>query len=81
MRYQGEDLSGIVSFTVEGTDPATVAARLGEAGVTVSVSERTSTLLDMTERGLDSVVRASPHYFVSPDDLDKTLTAVAALLS
>jgi len=76
---RGEDLSGIVSFTVAGTDPHAVAARLDNAGVTVSVSERASTRLDMTDRGLEAVVRASPHYFVSPDDLDRVVTAVAAV--
>ena len=81
IRDRGEDLSGIVSFTVDGITPDVVAARLAAAGVTVSVSRRTSTLLDMTERGLDSVVRASPHYFVSADDLERTLSAVAALAS
>jgi len=75
----GEDLSGIVSFTLAGTDPHALAARLAATGVTVSVSERGSTRLDMTERGLDAVVRASPHYFVSPDDLARTVTALEAV--
>lgn len=75
----GPDLCGIVSFTVDGVAPAEVQARLDEGGVTVSVSEASSTRLDMTARGLDAVVRASPHYFVSTDDLDRAVAAVAAL--
>ncbi|RNL80365.1 aminotransferase class V-fold PLP-dependent enzyme [Nocardioides marmorisolisilvae] len=76
---RGDDLAGIVSFTVAGLAPAQVESRLGETGVTVSVSGRSSTRLDMSDRGLDAVVRASPHYFVSPDDLDRTISAVAAV--
>lgn len=72
----GEDLSGIVSFTVDGVAPRAVQAQLYDAGVTVSVSEVGSTRLDMEARGLDAVLRASPHYFVSPED---RLRAVAAL--
>lgn len=75
----GPDLSGIVTFTLDGTTPEEVKARLREAGVTVSVSTVSSTLLDLTERGLDAVVRASPHYFVSPADLERAVAAVAAL--
>ncbi len=60
---------GIVSFTVEGQPPALVRDRLRAAGVIVTVSPASSTLLDMTGRGLDAVVRASPHYFTSPADL------------
>ncbi|MGO4258020.1 aminotransferase class V-fold PLP-dependent enzyme [Marmoricola sp. RAF53] len=75
----GTDLAGIVSFTVDGLDPVQVRDELGRAGVTVTVSHASSTLLDMTERGLAAVVRASPHYFVSPEDLEVATAAVAAL--
>lgn len=75
----GEDLCGIVSFTVAGRDPEQVRASLADAGVTVSVSHASSTLLDMEERGLAAVVRASPHYFVTEEQLDRAAAAVAAL--
>ncbi|WP_433199195.1 aminotransferase class V-fold PLP-dependent enzyme [Nocardia sp. CA-107356] len=71
--------SGIVSFTVEGTSAVEVRDRLAAQNITVTVSHASSTLLDMTARGLDSVVRASPHCFVSFDELDRFVAAVAAL--
>lgn len=74
---QGDDLSGIVTFTVKGVDPVTVKAQLHESGVIVSVSEVGSTRLDMEARGLDAVVRASPHYFVSPEDLRRAVAVIA----
>ncbi|MEN3304573.1 MAG: cysteine desulfurase / selenocysteine lyase, partial [Micromonosporaceae bacterium] len=49
--------------------------RLGDKGITVSTSGASSTLLDMTRRGLDAVVRASPHYFVSPRQIERALDA------
>ena len=72
----GEQRSGIVSFTVDGRDPQEVRDALAERSVTVTVSNRSSTLLDMTSRDLQSVVRASPHYFVSPADVDRFLASV-----
>lgn len=81
LRDVGPDLCGIVSFTVDGVDPAQVRDRLRADHVTVSVSGASSTLLDMTGRNLDAVVRASPHYFVSAEDLDSAVAAVAALRS
>lgn len=75
----GPDLGGIVSFTVAGRDPDEVREELGRRKVTVSVSPAVSTRLDMTERGLEAVVRASPHYFVSPDDVDAAISAVDSL--
>ncbi|WP_067653125.1 aminotransferase class V-fold PLP-dependent enzyme [Nocardia harenae] len=70
---------GIVSFTKEGVAPEAIRDRLAERNITVTVSRAGSTLLDMTERGLDAVVRASPHCFVSYAELDRFVAAVAAL--
>lgn len=79
VRDLGVAHSGIVSFTVDGTAPVAVRDRLLGKDITVSVSHRGSTLLDMSARGLDSVVRASPHCFVSEEELDRFVSAVAAL--
>ncbi|GGL45133.1 aminotransferase class V-fold PLP-dependent enzyme [Nocardia jinanensis] len=79
VRDLGVEHSGIVSFTVAGTAPVEVRDRLLGKDITVTVSHRGSTLLDMSARGLDSVVRASPHCFVSHDELDRFVGAVSAL--
>lgn len=71
--------SGIVSFTVDGRIPIDVRDALAEKDVTVTVSHRRSTLKDMNQRGLDSVIRASPHYFVTFDQLDEAVAALRSL--
>lgn len=76
---RGDDLCGIVSFTVDGLRPEQVRDELAARGMTVSVSVAGSTLLDMEARGLASVVRASPHYFVTEQQLDQAIEAVRAL--
>jgi len=79
VRDVGPDLSGIVSFTVDGVSAEQVRDQLAGRAVTVTVSAGPSTLLDMSARGLPAVVRASPHYFVSPEDLEQAVRAVADL--
>lgn len=79
VRDVGPDLSGIVSFTVDGLRAEEVRDRLADQRVTVTISGAASTRLDMAERGLDAVVRASPHYFVSPGDVERAAEAVAGL--
>ncbi|WP_435590377.1 aminotransferase class V-fold PLP-dependent enzyme [Nocardia sp. bgisy118] len=79
VRDNGVRHSGIVSFTVDGRATTEVRDRLAAQNITVTVSFASSTLLDMTARGLDSVVRASPHCFVSFEELDRFVAAVAAL--
>ena len=76
---RGADLSGIVSFTLADTEAASVQEQLFAAGVTAGVSRAGSTRLDMARRGLEAVVRLSPHYFNSPGDLERAAEAVAAV--
>ncbi|MEO6605548.1 MAG: aminotransferase class V-fold PLP-dependent enzyme [Aeromicrobium sp.] len=76
LRDQGEKISGIVTFTLDGIPPSEVKLALERADVTVSVSHAASTLIDMRKRGLPSVVRASPHYFVTDEQLDQMVAAL-----
>jgi selenocysteine lyase/cysteine desulfurase len=79
VRDRGTVRSGIVSFTVSGFTPELVRDLLLEADITVTVSPARSTLRDMTTRGLDGVVRASPHVFVSYPELDYTVDTITHL--
>ena len=76
----GRRRCGIVSFVVEGVPAAAVRDALADRRITVTISSRSSTLLDMTDRALDAVVRASPHYFVSEEQLEATAGAVSELI-
>lgn len=79
VRDRGTQHAGIVSFTVDGLEPLRVKERLAAEAITVTASFRGSTLLDMSARELNSVVRASPHCFVSFEDLDRFVGAVRTL--
>nr|WP_205660649.1 aminotransferase class V-fold PLP-dependent enzyme [Amycolatopsis antarctica] len=75
----GERRCGIVTFTVGGTDPEDVRNALWDNDIAVTVSSVTSSRIDMARRGLDTIVRASPHYFVAPEQLERAIAAVAGL--
>ncbi|PWW62613.1 aminotransferase class V-fold PLP-dependent enzyme [Actinokineospora spheciospongiae] len=79
VRDQGTRRCGIVTFTVEGVAAEAVRDALRGQGITVTVSGRSSTRLDMTRRGLEQVVRASPHYFVGRSQLDTAVAAVRTI--
>jgi cysteine desulfurase/selenocysteine lyase len=71
--------SGILSFSLDGLDAAEVRQTLWTMGVTVAVIDRSTALLDLSARGLQGVVRASPHYFVTTDQLDRAVEAIACI--
>jgi cysteine desulfurase / selenocysteine lyase len=75
----GSQRCGLVTFSLDGLPADEVRDRLRERGVTVTTSTVSSTRYDMTRRGLAEVVRASPHYFITPTQLDEAVAAVAEL--
>src|SRR5712691_640210 len=80
VRDRGVTQCGIVTFTVEGRDPEEIKRRLTEQKINVSVSARSSTLLDMEARGLESVVRASVHYYNSEEEVERFCTEVGKMI-
>ncbi len=77
----GERPCAIVSFAVEGIESEAIEAGLRERGVNVSTSSRASTLLDATARDLPVVVRASPHYYNTEDEIAEAADLVAKIAS
>ena len=73
----GKDPAAIVTFTVHGREAADIAAALAKQQINVSVSRPTSTPVDSTKRGLEALVRASPHYYNTADEINRTVEAVA----
>ena len=76
---KGSTRCGIVTFDIAGADATLVRDQLSHHDVTVNVTHRASTLLDMTQRNLDSMVRASVHYFNTDDEIDRVAEAVAEI--
>jgi selenocysteine lyase/cysteine desulfurase len=72
----GPDPAAIVSFSVADMEADVVKAGCGTAGINVSTSRPSSTLLDATARGLPTVVRASPHYFNNDAEIGRALEVI-----
>lgn len=76
----GPHPAAIVTFSVPGYEADAVQTHLAGAGINVSTSSPPSTLLDAKRRALPVIVRASPHYYNTEDEIDR-LTAVIAMLA
>jgi cysteine desulfurase/selenocysteine lyase len=75
----GRQRCGIVTFTVEGHAPAEVAAAARAVGVNVSVTDQPASRLDLGGDRPSTVVRASPHYYSTSDELGRLAEVVGAL--
>jgi cysteine desulfurase / selenocysteine lyase len=75
---QGRIRCGIVSFVRQGISPKAVKAGLARERINVSVSDAAWTRLDMDERGIPALVRASVHYYNTDEEIDTFIDALAA---
>lgn len=71
--------SGIVTFTVEGMEASLVMKELSKQNMNVSMGRKENARLDLEHRGLNTVVRASTHYFNTEEEIDRFVTAVRTL--
>jgi selenocysteine lyase/cysteine desulfurase len=71
--------AAIITFSVEGLEADAVKGHLAAAGINVSTSRASSTLLDATARRLPTLVRASPHCYNSEEEVDGLLKKVRAI--
>ena len=71
--------SGIVTFTVAGVDPEAVVDDADRHEITINASTASWAALDMDAKDLRSVVRASPHYFNTEDELERLVHVVDQL--
>jgi selenocysteine lyase/cysteine desulfurase len=68
----------IVTFVVAGADHAALRDALRAQAINVSVSTQFSSRLDLKNRGLLNVMRASVHVYNTEDELDRFVTMLDA---
>ena len=76
VRDLGAEKCGIVTFTVEGRAAEEVSRRLSVERINTSVSPASMTLLDMDNRSLDALVRASVHYYNTEEEVARFCEAL-----
>jgi cysteine desulfurase/selenocysteine lyase len=75
---EGDDLSAIVTFVVEGQSPDETVLALARQDIHIAALSATYTPFDFAARGLTKVARAAPQIYTHEQDLERMLTAVAA---
>lgn len=75
----GENKCGIVTFTVAGHSALEVKAYLASKAINVAASTLSGTRIDMENRGLADLVRASVHYYNTEEEIAKFCAAVKSI--
>ncbi|OZM82052.1 aminotransferase [Pseudonocardia sp. MH-G8] len=75
----GSTRCAIVTAKVDGVPTADVVAALAGAGVNVTATVAQDTQFDTEVRDVHPLVRLSPHYYNTEEELDRAVEVVAAL--
>ncbi len=70
VRDKGVEKCGIVTFTIDGTDPERFQMLMREKNINVGVSKRNCALIDFDDWGVEAVVRSPVHYYNTEDEID-----------
>ncbi|HEY0304164.1 MAG TPA: aminotransferase class V-fold PLP-dependent enzyme [Longimicrobiales bacterium] len=73
---RGREKCGIVTAEVTGHDARDVVKRLREEAINVSATLREYAVLDMDDKGAESAVRLSPHYYNTNIELNIAVSAL-----
>jgi selenocysteine lyase/cysteine desulfurase len=75
----GEVRCAIVTARVDGVPTADVAAALSGAGINVSTTVPEHTQFDTEDRGVHPLVRLSPHYYNTENEVDRAVEQLASM--
>jgi cysteine desulfurase/selenocysteine lyase len=76
---QGDELCGIVTFSVPGTPAAAIKTKLAAKNINVQIGFAKSTLYYMNRKGLDGIVRASVHYYNTEEEIELVCEELRAM--
>ena len=76
----GNELCGIVTFSVQGIDSALVKNKLEEKQINTSVGRAITTPLYMDKNHLETVVRASVHYYNTEEETQILCDALSTII-
>jgi selenocysteine lyase/cysteine desulfurase len=75
----GTNRCAIVTASVHGVAAGEIKDRLADAGISVSTTNATSNQFDTLLRGLHPMVRFSPHYYNTDDEITRAIEVTASI--
>jgi selenocysteine lyase/cysteine desulfurase len=76
---RGPELCAIVTATIRGRPAGEVVEALREQGISTSALDRVSAVIDLDEKGVDTALRLSPHYYNTEAEIRAAVAAIRAL--
>jgi selenocysteine lyase/cysteine desulfurase len=76
----GAQLSAITTYTLEGRVARELVLALRKVGINTSAQSREDALIDLDRKGASTLLRVSPHYYNTEDEIERAASALEDLL-
>ena len=70
---RGDHLCAIVSATIDGHNPDDLVQKLRKKKINTSAASRTAGVIDMRAKGADAILRISPHYYNTEEEVERLM--------
>ncbi len=77
---RGAERGAIATFALEGRDADAVKLALRARGINTSSADRTVAVIDMDAKGATTLLRVSPHYYNTAEEIELLAAALGELL-
>ena len=77
---RGQELCAIATASFDGRDAFDLMAALRQRDINVSAAARDSAIIDMDDKNATSLLRVSPHYYNTEEEIDTLVEALAEML-
>jgi selenocysteine lyase/cysteine desulfurase len=77
---RGVERCAIVTVAAEGRDASELVSALTEAGINTNVTQRDYALLDFDDKGVESGIRVSPHYYNTEEEIERFVDTLSSLV-
>jgi selenocysteine lyase/cysteine desulfurase len=78
---RGRQQCAIVTASIRGWHANDAVKELARRGINTSASLREYGIIDFDDRGIETAVRISPHYYNTTDEIEQLATAIGELAS
>jgi selenocysteine lyase/cysteine desulfurase len=78
---RGKEQCAIVTVTAERRHASELVSALTDAGINTNVTQRAYAVLDFDDKGVDSAIRVSPHYYNTEEEIEQLAGTLAGLVS
>ncbi len=77
---RGGERCAIVTAATERRRAADLVAALSKAGINTNVTLRDYAVLDFDDKGVESAIRVSPHYYNTEEEIEELASVLSALI-